>query len=1010
MRNNSVNFRQKLLVTAVTAAFVTGVYAQSATSNIEEIQITGTRIRNQTGMVTPTPVTAITTDELTNAKPGATIADELATLPQFFSTVTAQRTFGAISTQAGGSYLNLRGMGQNRTLVLLDGSRIVPADANNSVNIDNFPTALLKRVDVITGGASAAYGSDAVAGVVNFVVDRNFEGFKGSVSSGISELGTGENYSFSLAGGKAFMDNKLHIIGSLQARYIDQIDADASASNWKNYGLVRNPNYNGTAATNPVRIWAPYVFGNQSSPTGLILGPSNFSLKGYTFAEDGKSVRPYSYGQYSSVSGSGATLNQSGGNEYNQYVASNSNNLGVRGNEVDQRSMFLGAKYDVNDQLNVTAQLIMGRTGSYLSGQRASMAIAGATYAFTVFNTNPYLPQSVKDAMTAANITSFTMSKTGVINSPGYVDPYSNRTDTSLGQLASGTLGFDYKINDNWDLSGHFQRGRSKVATGLEGVPRIDLFFLSMDAVTDPTSGKTICNITKVNPSAASLAAFVAGKKLPSPITPDGVTVTSPIGPVDPSTCIPFNVLGAGNSNVAADNWMTLEQKIQSRILNQSYAEGLLTGEIYKGWGAGPVSLAVGATWRKEDFNQVNNPSYGERGVLNDPADGIRGISTGFASAGNRSLNPFSAIGVGGSKDHVSEEFAEVNIPVLKLESGQTLTSDLAYRSADFSNFGRTPSWKFGLDAQLMKDLRWRYTRSRDVREPTFAERYLTATGGGSVVDKATTANGTNVTNASLTILASPNPNLHNEQATTVTTGLVYQPTFASWVEGVQLSVDWYQINIASALARFGAQRIADDCFAGDAGQCALISRDPTTNVITRVLDEYQNIGKAQTRGTDLEVQYSFLPNWVADLDEHLTVKALVGYLSENSTTSFNGTVVDAANGQDRPKYTATVSANYQVGKFGVGIFERYVGHTLLNNTWIEGIDVDHNRIASQAVTNLNLSYGDKWADKNYKVSFGISNLFNRDQPIIPSTAGQVVDYNYDVFGRRFQLSLDVNF
>jgi outer membrane receptor protein involved in Fe transport len=559
-------------------------------------------------------------------------------------------------------------------------------------------------------------------------------------------------------------------------------------------------------------------------------------------------------------------------------------------------------------------------------------------------------------------------------------------------------------------LSGHYQHGRSKVDTGLLNVPRIDLYFLSMDAVPD-ASGNPVCNISKVNPSAASLKAFMQGKRLPSPISVDGVTADSPIGPVDPATCKPFNVLGSGNANQAAVDFMTIPSKIQSRVLNQDFAEMLLSGEVYKGWGAGPVSLAVGATWRSEDFDQVNNPNYGERGVLNDPADGIRGISTGFASAGNRSLNPFSAIGVGSSEDHVSEEFAELNIPVLKLATGQTLTADVAYRSADYSNFGRTPSWKFGLDAQLFKDLRWRYSRSRDVREPNFAERYLTATGGGSVVDKATTANGTNVTNASLTVLASPNASLKNEKATTITTGFVYQPSFASWVEGVQISLDWYQISLSDALARFGAQRIADDCFAAPGSySCGLISRDPATNVITRILDQFQNIGKAQTRGVDLETQYSFEPNWVSSLDERLTLKALVGYLSENSTTSFSGITVDAANGQDRPKYTATVSANYQVGKFGVGLFERYVGHTLLNNTWIEGVDVDKNRIASQATTNMNLSYGDKFGGKDYKLTFNVINMFNREQPIIPSTAGQVVDYNYDVFGRRFQLSLDVNF
>src|SRR5688572_10593151 len=137
--------------------------------------------------------------ELNELNPGSTIAEQLDELPQFFATPTAQRGGNAVSTTAGGSYLNLRGMGQNRTLVLLNGSRIIPADANGSVNIDNFPAALMTRVDVVTDGASAAYGADAVAGVVNFVLDREFEGFKTRVSTGITEEMDGENYSFSVA-------------------------------------------------------------------------------------------------------------------------------------------------------------------------------------------------------------------------------------------------------------------------------------------------------------------------------------------------------------------------------------------------------------------------------------------------------------------------------------------------------------------------------------------------------------------------------------------------------------------------------------------------------------------------------------------------------------------------------------------------------------------------------------------------------------------------------------------
>jgi len=131
----------------------------------EEVVVTGTRVRQTTGMAEPTPVTVMSVTELNELNPGSTLAEQLDELPQFFATPTAQRGGNAVSTTAGGSYLNLRGMGLNRTLVLLDGTRVAPADANGSVNVDNFPAALMERVDIVTGGASAAYGADAVAGV-----------------------------------------------------------------------------------------------------------------------------------------------------------------------------------------------------------------------------------------------------------------------------------------------------------------------------------------------------------------------------------------------------------------------------------------------------------------------------------------------------------------------------------------------------------------------------------------------------------------------------------------------------------------------------------------------------------------------------------------------------------------------------------------------------------------------------------------------------------------------------
>src|SRR5690606_31213892 len=163
-----------------------------------------------------TPVTVVTRDELSSFNPGASTVEQMAQLPQFFNTGSSQRGSGTLFDAAGGSYLNMRDLGTARTLILLDGSRLPPADKRGSVNVDMMPTALVRTVDVVTGGASAAYGADALGGVVNFVLDREFEGLKLEVGTGMTEMGDGFRWNFTVAGGKQIGD-RMNVIGSVQA-------------------------------------------------------------------------------------------------------------------------------------------------------------------------------------------------------------------------------------------------------------------------------------------------------------------------------------------------------------------------------------------------------------------------------------------------------------------------------------------------------------------------------------------------------------------------------------------------------------------------------------------------------------------------------------------------------------------------------------------------------------------------------------------------------------------------
>src|SRR5690242_7419983 len=206
---------------AAAVAIAMGTAAQVyAADELEEVRITGSRITLSPGMYTPTPVTAVTQEELIKMAP-TNVIDSLTALPQFYGNQTFRNALGGQSPS--GSQVNLRGantsLGVSRTLVLLDGRRSVANSRFGSVDVSSFPDELLRGVDVVTGGASATYGTDAVAGVVNFLLDTKFEGVKLSAQGGTTSRHDGDNQKYSVSLGHQFGD-KLHAIASLA--YFDQ--------------------------------------------------------------------------------------------------------------------------------------------------------------------------------------------------------------------------------------------------------------------------------------------------------------------------------------------------------------------------------------------------------------------------------------------------------------------------------------------------------------------------------------------------------------------------------------------------------------------------------------------------------------------------------------------------------------------------------------------------------------------------------------------------------------------
>ena len=242
-------------IAAAVALALAGVQAGfAAEEQLEEIQVTGSRITLAPGMTAPTPVTSVTAEDMESLGPNQ-IIDSLNALPVFRNNSNANQSLGG--QNSGGANVNMHGIGTNRTLTLLDGRRVVSSNRFGSVDVNILPSMLFKNVETVTGGASASYGTDAVAGVTNFILDTKFEGVELKAQAGETFRNDGGNKEYGIAFGHSFMNDRLHVIGSWSHNQLDLLegtDLQDKRSYLKHWGYVTNP-----AATGPSLLTAPNV-------------------------------------------------------------------------------------------------------------------------------------------------------------------------------------------------------------------------------------------------------------------------------------------------------------------------------------------------------------------------------------------------------------------------------------------------------------------------------------------------------------------------------------------------------------------------------------------------------------------------------------------------------------------------------------------------------------------------------------------------------------------------------
>ena len=967
-------------------ALATTLATQTLAQEVEEIQITGSRIQ-RAGMESPTPVTDLGLEELGNIDPGQ-LGESLSKLPQFFNNQRPSQ----VGWNSAGANLNLRGAGSQRSLVLLDGRRVPAGNRWGIPNVSALPEAAIRSVQAVTGGASAAYGTDAVAGVINFILDTDYNGTKLKAQAGTSSRADGDNHELGLTHGRDVGDNGhlLFSIDSFRQQAIRSQQALEDRSWYKQQARITNPDPNG-----PSLITRDYVVSTAVSTGGVINAP-NSALHRWAFSRDDGNVvaGPQSFSGVGSFQGGCNCQALTAATQDWQNDADNQ--ISARN---DRDNVFVYYDHDVSDNLNVYFQGMYGFTE--VESPWFSTPFLQGPWTVNIFSGNPFLPANVQQIMDDEGLASFNMALIG-----------DNQADNPLGQYTitqndrskAGTVGFNLRLDDagfftDWNIKGYAQYGRVDQRQQFRNGPDLAYLFPAMDAVIGP-DGQPACYAALANPT-------------------------------DFGDCRPINLLGGVQSAASTPDgidYVMDDEKFIASLYEQSFAEITIDGQLHEGWGAGPILAFFGASHRKDEVLQqvkeledefvfLGGQNTGFRGLVPEgQPGGMAGIRAGSVPPGFQGAGNLSRILFTGSIQTpttvldgsftVDEVFGEVNVPLIAdAPLIQQLDASLAYRYADYSGSGGIESWKMGLSWQLNDDLRLRATSSRDVRAATLRERFDETAGGAAVVDPF--LGNSFIFTASRN---SGNPNVDPEEADTLTFGAVYQP---SWLPGFSISGDWYDIKIDGAMAQPPFQDIVDNCFAGAQELCDLIERSPETGQITRITTIYFNLDELRLKGFDLEMRYTTDVNFFGG-DESLSWRLLGNNIDERSQL-VPGAPRDFLDRSD-PTNRFLTNLTYRRNDFRAFLNGQYIDSWTQDRFSPPG-EKDDNTIDSVFITDLTLGYdftGE--GGSTYNVFLTVNNLFDEEPPQTPGdgvgflggTSG--INGLYDAIGRRYVIGLNMNF
>jgi iron complex outermembrane receptor protein len=955
---------QEAPATAPATSPAAATVAAAPADGVTTVVVSGSRIAAR-GFSQPTPTTTLTAADLEKAaKPN--LFDSLTELPALQgSTGRTTNTYSTSSGIQGLSSLSLRGLGTNRTLTLLDGQRVVGANVTGVTDVSQFPQLLVKRVDVVTGGASASYGSDAIGGVVNFITDKKFTGFKMNVEGGETKYHDDKNGTLQAAWGKGFLQDRLHVTVSGEFTKENGIDSPgfgqvgAGGRDWYDNPALQESTKALQAAGAPRYKYIHNAQHIQYAKYGLIV---NGPLAGTAFGPGGT---PYPF----------------------QYGTDCLGNFCVGGD----RSGSVGA--GTNLAMNFKRQVAYSRVSWDLDADNEIYVTGNWAQVQSVFSPNPgaakqgnlaircdnaYLPASVA-AGCASGYPTGTMS-VGTANAefPENINVHPTRTQRRFVVGADGKFAL---FGRDWSYDAYAEHGENTTVIHVQDITLNPRYNFAIDAVRDPATGSIVCR---------SAAARTAG-------------------------CQPINIFGDVPINPAGWAYIApANGPMQHTDSSQDVASVNVNGEVAQGW-AGPISMAFGAEYRREKYAVYGDP-YGAGVAYPSPYSASYPQDPTLSATGDNWFAGNYHNGAGAF--NVREAYVEFNVPFLKSATWGEANLNFADRQEKYSTAGSASAWKIGATWKTPVDgLRLRAVSSKDVRAPNLSELYAAMT----VTNQA--VNNTQGQSIQIQQRNVGNPNLVPETARNNSFGIVLsQPT---WARGFNLSVDYYDIKVRNVINSLGPQQEVDLCNGGNQQVCSAVSINGPAGT-NYVLAQSFNFASLHTRGIDFETAYRMN---LADhgLPGSVTLRGLASRTIHSiSDPGVPGTTPSEGAGNmtgATPKWKALVSQGWDGlmgGKLGLTLSERWVSAGVISNEYIEcRTNCPLPTAAHPTIYDNHLpgaTYFDFGASFNYTKQitayFKIDNLADRDPVLVPQTNLSLAlnPAVYDAIGRTYRAGVRMTF